>query len=672
MPDKPLRRRDAFFGLHFDLHPKATDTELGADTTEENIRALLERVGPDFVQYDCKGHAGYTGYPTEVGWSSPGIVNDALGVWRKVTREHGVALLIHYSGVQDYIAVAEHPEWAAVHADGTPDEKATSTFGPYVDELMIPQLREVIGMHDLDGVWVDGDCWGTLPDWSEAALAKWRDETGEADAPADADDPRWVRWMDFHRRQFEAYLRHWVDALHEFKPDLDITSNWMYSTYAPKPVEADLDYLSGDYSPSDSCDRARIEARYLASTGMPWDLMAWGFNRVGSGPWSHKNALQLQQEAAVVLMQGGGFQVYNQPTRSGHIVETVIETCGQVADFCRARQEVCFRSETVPQVAVVLPSVEMTERSTRVWHTGGTRAELEGTLHAMLELGYSVDLLAEHQLSGRLADFPLVVLPDCSRLADGFAEELVEYVRAGGSLLLIGPHAAEMFAAHLRVKFPDAAVSRSEAAAGSVGWDGSWQAGASTDAADEVPAHVRSSFGAGMCNGLWRRVELDGAEAVGYRWPTFDTRGEGEIASTVAPLGDGLIGAVYGPLATHYLSEHRPALRHFIGDLAARLFAEPAAQTDAPSCVDIALRRTTDSRLSLHLLNLAEAQRARSFQSPDFIPTLGPIQVRMLVSEEPSSVTWEPSGDALEWQWANGVLEATIPALHIHGALVVT
>jgi hypothetical protein len=115
MPDKPLRRRDAFFGLHFDLHPKATDTELGADTTEENIRALLERVGPDFVQYDCKGHAGYTGYPTEVGWSSPGIVNDALGVWRKVTREHGVALLIHYSGVQDYIAVAEHPEWAAVH-----------------------------------------------------------------------------------------------------------------------------------------------------------------------------------------------------------------------------------------------------------------------------------------------------------------------------------------------------------------------------------------------------------------------------------------------------------------------------------------------------------------------------------------------------------------------------
>ena len=44
----------------------------------------------------------------------------------------------------------------------------------------------------------------------------------------------------------------------------------------------------------------------------------------------------------------------------------------------------------------------------------------------------------------------------------------------------------------------------------------------------------------------------------------------------------------------------------------------------------------------------------------------------MDVAEEPSSVTWEPGGEALDWNWADGVLEATIPALHIHGALIVT
>src|SRR5512135_444836 len=86
----PLARKDSFFGLHFDLHPGATDTSLGADISEANIRDLLERVRPDFVQYDCKGHPGWAGYPTVVGWSSPGIVNDSLAVWRKATREQGV------------------------------------------------------------------------------------------------------------------------------------------------------------------------------------------------------------------------------------------------------------------------------------------------------------------------------------------------------------------------------------------------------------------------------------------------------------------------------------------------------------------------------------------------------------------------------------------------------
>ena len=30
----------------------------GADVTEENIATLPDRVKPDYIQYDCKGHAG--------------------------------------------------------------------------------------------------------------------------------------------------------------------------------------------------------------------------------------------------------------------------------------------------------------------------------------------------------------------------------------------------------------------------------------------------------------------------------------------------------------------------------------------------------------------------------------------------------------------------------------
>ena len=49
----------------------------------------LRRVRPDFVQYDCVGVPGYSGYATKVGWPAPGIVKDSLSMWRKATREEG-------------------------------------------------------------------------------------------------------------------------------------------------------------------------------------------------------------------------------------------------------------------------------------------------------------------------------------------------------------------------------------------------------------------------------------------------------------------------------------------------------------------------------------------------------------------------------------------------------
>ena len=73
---------------------------------------------------------------------------------------------------------------------GRAEPLATSTFGPYVDELMIPQLREVVERYDIDGVWVDGDCWGAELDWSEPAVAAWRAQTG-TEPPTSPEDDDW-------------------------------------------------------------------------------------------------------------------------------------------------------------------------------------------------------------------------------------------------------------------------------------------------------------------------------------------------------------------------------------------------------------------------------------------------------------------------------------------------
>ena len=643
---KPFLRRDAFFGLHFDLHPSDADPALGADVTEAMVGGLLDRIKPDYVQYDCKGHVGWAGYATKVGWDAPGIKKDSLAVWRKATRARGVGLFIHYSGVWDALAIVHHPEWARLDAQGQIDAQATSVFGAYKDGLLIPQLKEAVAAYDLDGLWVDGECWGARLDYSPAALAAWTKETGHADAPESRADPNWLEWKMFNRRAFETYLSSWVDALHAFKPGLQITSNWMYSSFAPKPVEARLDYLSGDYSPSLSVDRARVEARYLASTGMPWDLMAWGFDKNRDLGWSIKPAVQLMQEASVVLMQGGGFQVYHTPTRSGFISGAIIDQLEKVAGFCRARQAASFKSTSVPQVALLLSSESHWDVSDNIFSpSGGEFDELEGALHALLELGYSVDILAEHQLEPRLAEFPLIVVPDSPKLTPAFRDALLRYGERGGSLLLLGEKCARLFAPAL---------------------------GATLDGRPKkITAELGAPAGPVSVDGRWQDVVLTTARAAGFRHPTRDTRRDGSPAASIAAYGKGRIGAVYGPLVDIYFRSHHPAIREFLGGIVRDLFANPAVRVDGPPVLDISLRTTAGGNLSVHLLNRSNLPLSDRFNFADYITPVGPITVQVKAAKKPSRVILAPDNLLLKWDYRDGVITTIIPRIEIHGIVIV-
>jgi len=89
---QPKKRADSFFGIHFDFHATLDDKEIGKTFTAEMIDSFLTIVKPDFVQVDCKGHPGYTSYPTKVGNQAGGYTKDILKIWREVTAKHNVAL----------------------------------------------------------------------------------------------------------------------------------------------------------------------------------------------------------------------------------------------------------------------------------------------------------------------------------------------------------------------------------------------------------------------------------------------------------------------------------------------------------------------------------------------------------------------------------------------------
>jgi hypothetical protein len=642
---KRLPRAGSFLGVHFDFHAGKDCTEVGKNTTPAMIENIIRLVKPDYLQIDCKGHPGLSSYPTKVGNRAPGIVGDPLKTWREVTAAHGVALYMHYSGVWDSAAVAAHPEWAAVNADGKPNGKATSFFGPYADKLLIPQLRELAGEYGVDGAWVDGECWASVPDWSEAALKAFREATGIADVPRKPGDPHWHEFLQFHREAFRRYLRRYVEEVKKTHPAFQVCSNWAYTDHMAEPVAGSpVDFLSGDYSPEDSVNSARLSARYLAWQGKPWDLMAWSFARKGGkGPSIQKSVPQLQREAAVVVALGGGFQAYFKQKRDGSVFDEQIPLMGETAAFCRARQALCHRATPVPQVALLLSTAGHYRRINGLFNRDLNR--VHGSLQALLEDRHCVDVVGEHHLAGRMADWPIIVVPEWDHLEPAFRDELIAYAKGGGRLLLVGPRTAALFG--------DATGATAE--------------GPSV----KEPRHLAQGDAFVAFKGECQPVKPGPqAKPLGRLHAAADAASASTPAATVAPLGKGRVAAVWFDFAQGYLGNRSAASRRFLTDVVREVFPAPLVEVTGAGDVDVSVARL-GGRLLVHLVNTGGPHADRQNPIHDAIPPAGPLTATIRQATKPARVTLEPGGQILEAMHENGRIRVTVPRVEIHGVIVV-
>ena len=143
----------------------------------------------------------------------------------------------------------------------------------------------------------------------------------------------------------------------------------------------------------------------------------------------------------------------------------------------------------------------------------------------------------------------------------------------------------------------------------------------------------------------WQKIVPVNARPLAERRLTAEAASPATPAATITSRGKGRIAAVYGPVAAKYLQTNSPAIRELIGTVMREAFPQPLVETDAPPTVDLALRRTRDGKLSVHLLNLATVQRGETeFPAMDPYPATGPLAVRLRVPQQPAAVRWEPEG----------------------------
>jgi hypothetical protein len=540
--------------------------------------------------------------------------------------------------VWDSEAIRRQPDWAVVNANGKINENATSFFGPYADKLLIPQLRELAGDYGVDGAWMDGECWASQPDFGDAASKAFRTATG-FELPRKPGDPHWFEFLQFNREAFREYLRHYIAEVKKTHPAMQLCSNWAFTDHMPEAVCAPVDFISGDYSPQDSVNSARFSARYLARQGKPWDLMAWSFTTVpGKDGSNRKSVVQLQREAAVVLALGGGFQAYFTQNRDGSIRLEQMPTMAEVAKFCRARQAFCHHAVSVPQAALLYSTAAHYRESNGLFPRDLSR--IRGTLQALLESQQSVEVLSEHHLTGRLAEYPLIVVPDIEYLEPGFKKELVAYVENGGNLLLVGPRTARLFKTELGVTIEDG---------GKPG-----------------PVYLARSGAMAKVQGRVMSVTLPaGAEPFGKLHAQEDPGSASQPAASVVKRGKGRIAGVFFSFSQDYLEDRSPVTRGFLNDLARLLFPKPLVEVSGSSDVDVAVNRL-EGRLAINLVNTSGPHADAKSPIHDVIPSVGPLQLLIRGQGKPSQVTLEPGGQPLPFEYQGGETKLTVPQLDIH------
>lgn len=641
------KRREAFFGMHFDFHAKPDQKNIGEFCDYETIDRLLREVKPDYIQCDTKGHYGISSYPTKVGTPAPEMKGDILKMWRELTKKHGVSLYAHHSGVLDAQAIVEHPEWAAVMIDGTPYKTETSVFSPYADERLIPQLIELATVYELDGAWVDGECWGTVEDYSVWAKAAYKAETG-LEAPVEDDFDGREKYRDFCRRGFLKYVAHYCDEVHKAAPDFEIASNWLYTAYAIAEKNADVDFISGDYSPANSISTAIFEGRAMQNSHSPWDLMCWGFT---SRPYVTKEYEQLCAEAGAVIMLGGGFQIYN-TQMVGTVRADYIPMWAKLAEFCREREEVCHKATPYHEGAVLLSSRGIYTHKLNLFRwdseTNHYGSDTHGILFALIDAGYSTEILTSPQFDemadGELAEYKFIAIADLDVIEENILERLDKYVQNGGNVIVCGVHSTKLFEDRLGVKTGDI-----------------------TDGG-EMSFSINGK--SGVLTSEKVTVEPCGAEVKAKYRNSYGEAGEGSsVFVTVNRCGVGHWIGIYANYGS-YQHGRTAGAREMIGKIVESVCGRKIVEIDGTHMAQVVLTEKNGS-LNVNLLNVSGRHTDARFLNYDEVVPLRDVRVSVEYPTVPNSVTLMPGGEKINFSYVDGRIELLLDRVDIHSVIVI-
>jgi hypothetical protein len=428
----------------------------------------------------------------------------------------------------------------------------------------------------------------------------------------------------------------------------------------PEKPDAGIDYLTGDIG--NNVAKLPAEAHWYDSLDLPFDLMTEIKTVDGAeGPGQQRPRLrpipkprpQMEQEMAIIIANGGRYFAWDNPTPESGLMPERQEFLGRVvAPFLRARQRWCLGSKRLPDASLLHSAAShyaATAHLTSCFpRTNNDR--INGATAALAGLHLNYEIIPDWRLHEQDIRSPLLIVEHPAALEDRTADDLIQYVQAGGTLLMTG------MGATLNKRLRDVL-------------------GIADCVGPGQPEQLVMRIGDATSSfkHFLYRVNLSAATPI---MDVKNTQGKKHPIMTRNRFGRGLGFYVAIPL----LSRHKgctvpPDLLQFVFD---RTLPSNKRRitTNAPDTVEVVLRQKDDAQI-LHLVNMApgqgEATKAgrRALVTISTIPPVPACHVSVRLPAKPAAVKLQPQNVALaNWSFANGRLEADIPGFAIHQMVV--
>ena len=650
----------SFYLLHEDHHTSGT-AEVGRDADPVETARLINLSKPDMIQIHAKGNPGWTTYPSKIGHTPPLLKRDVMGVWRGIADQYGYPFSAYYNLGRDGEIMKRRPEWNRSAPDGSEIERALCYHSGVSEEYLWPMIREIMAAYRPDGWWFDGSCFTVRLCYCDCCRTRFRTET-ELAPPTKSTEKGWAAYHEMQRQIYRELVHDTAALIHKIDPDCLVAVNWAYSLRMPEEPDAGIDYLTGDIG--NRVEGLSAEGHWYDGTGLPFDLMTQlnthyaeaAVGGTGKRPtFGPKPPVQIQQEMAIVVANGGRFNVWDSPTSESGLTPARHEFLAKhVAPWLAARKQSCLGSERLPDVSLLNASASHYAVTDAAGPTSFNRRDnrIDGAAALLPQLQLNYEMVGDWRLREQDVRSPVLIVEHAKRLDERDVAALVQHVRRGGTLLLtaMGINHGEGQPLHEVFGIGDfVAPKTAEKLSATIG-------------GRDVP----------FDHHLWR-FQLTGAETV---LTVRDASGHARPILTRNRFGKG--SAYY--FATPLLTAHGNNVVPF--ELLRAVFEQvaPSSQrlvtTDAPSTVEVVLRSKGNNRV-LHLVNMAQGDREvvkvgrRAYVSINSLPPVPQCHVSIRTPSKPKAVTLQPQGTALTgWIYQDGRVEVTVPQFDVHQMVV--